>query len=367
MGIKKIKIKSGERYVVSVYVGNYHRLKKSFKSKKEAQYWEAEQKALSRGGIESFARLNSRITVVEVALNWFETKVKPQRSPKTISEYRSILNKYIVPRYGRIQVQRIFSGHADDLVLFCKQRELSPKTINKIIMVFKQVLKFAEQHKYVIKNALSGYAELKVQKRKDEFLTVAEIKQLLRTVRFDIIYSVLVLALNTGMRLGEILGLCWDRVDFETNFITVSRTLARTGLQETTKTHLIRHIPMNDEIKRLLRELVGKQKSVQFVFCKDDGTPWNPDHFAAREFRRALDKASIRKIRFHDLRHTYASQFMMSGGDIYDLQRILGHSKIEMTQRYAHLSPHYLAKQVNLIRFNGDDEAKSDIHVVLHQ
>lgn len=356
MGIKKVKNLTGDRYVATVYLGNYQRVKRSFSSKKEAQYWAAEQRTLSKGGLETITRLHSRAPFGQIAADWFENKVLPQKSTKTIAEYRSILSKHLIPKYGGVYVQHIFSGHADSLIQTCKVKELAPKTINKILMVFKQVMKFAEQHKYVIKNQLAGYPELKVQKRKDEFLATAEIKQLLRANRNELIYPMLILALNTGMRLGEILGLCWDRVDFNTNFITVSRTLSRTELQETTKTHLIRHIPMNDEVLNLMRELVKKQRSLRFVFSKIDGSCWNPDHFGSREFKKALEKSGVRRIRFHDLRHTYASQYMMSGGDIYDLQRILGHSKIEMTQRYAHLSPNYLAKQVNLIRFNGDED-----------
>ena len=76
-----------------------------------------------------------------------------------------------------------------------------------------------------------------------------------------------------------------------------------------------------------------------------------------RDFAKAQKKSGLeRKIRFHDMRHTFASQFMMSGGSLYDLQKILGHTKIEMTMRYAHLSADHLASAINIVSFSGITE-----------
>ncbi len=99
------------------------------------------------------------------------------------------------------------------------------------------------------------------------------------------------------------------------------------------------------------------QKSPQWVFAKESGEPFDVNHLSQREFKKALTKAHIASnFRFHDLRHTYASHFVMKGGDLFTLQRILGHSTIQMTQRYAHHSQEYLNQAVKIIDFNRNFE-----------
>ncbi|MBY0314082.1 MAG: site-specific integrase [Bdellovibrionales bacterium] len=157
--------------------------------------------------------------------------------------------------------------------------------------------------------------------------------------------------INTGMRLGEICGLCWDQVNFQSRQIVVRRTMSSKGLQESTKTKRVRYVPMNHQVFSLLEKLSRQSKS-DFVCLNEKGNHWNVDH-SGRWFKEALDKAKVRKIRFHDLRHTYASQFMMNNGNIYDLQKILGHTDMKMTMKYAHLSPDHLLSASNVVSFSG--------------
>ncbi len=110
---------------------------------------------------------------------------------------------------------------------------------------------------------------------------------------------------------------------------------------------------MNHEVRRVLEGLRKKQEHLQIIFCESPGEPFNVHHLY-RDFSKVQKKAGFqRRIRFHDLRHTFASQFMMSGGSLYDLQKILGHTKIEMTMRYAHLSADHLATAINIVSFSG--------------
>lgn len=158
-------------------------------------------------------------------------------------------------------------------------------------------------------------------------------------------------ALNTGLRLGEICGLCWDRVNFESGSITISRTLTREGIKNTTKTHKARHIPMNTTTRAVLLKRF-KSKTTKLVFHTPDGNSIPYDHFTQRDFKKAQKHAQMENmIRFHDLRHTYASHFVMSGGDIYVLQKLLGHSNIETTMIYAHLDERFLREASEIINF----------------
>ncbi|MGZ3695749.1 MAG: tyrosine-type recombinase/integrase, partial [Bdellovibrionota bacterium] len=90
----------------------------------------------------------------------------------------------------------------------------------------------------------------------------------------------------------------------------------------------------------------------EFVFSDEAGNPVDAHHLC-RVFHRSQKKAGFsRLIRFHDMRHTFASHFMMNGGNIYDLQKLLGHSTLEMTQRYAHMSPDHLEKAIQIVSFS---------------
>ncbi|RYZ87538.1 MAG: site-specific integrase [Proteobacteria bacterium] len=152
------------------------------------------------------------------------------------------------------------------------------------------------------------------------------------------------------MRRGELCGLKWDRIDLVRNQIVISRSLSRYGLSESTKSGKKRFVPINSVMKDLLRSLMKEQRG-EFVFSDAEGRSLDVHHMY-RDFRAAQTRAGFtRRIRFHDLRHTFASHFMMNGGNIYDLQKILGHSSLEMTQRYAHMSPDHLAQAIQIVSF----------------
>ena len=129
----------------------------------------------------------------------------------------------------------------------------------------------------------------------------------------------------------------------------ICRLRDRNGLGDRTKTVKSRRfIPINAVVKN---HLLGLKKTSQtdYVFVDKDNDPFDVDHLY-RELRVFLKKSKIDKIfRFHDLRHTFASHFMMNGGNIYDLQKILGHTSLEMTQRYAHLAPEHLVRASNVV------------------
>ncbi len=145
----------------------------------------------------------------------------------------------------------------------------------------------------------------------------------------------------------------WDKVNFDTSQMEISRLRDRNGLGDRTKTIKSRRfIPMNAVVKAHLLEL--KQTSrTDLVVVDEDFQAFDVNHLF-RAFKRVLKKAGIKShFRFHDLRHSFASHFMMNGGNIYDLQKILGHTSLEMTQRYAHLSPGHLVLASNVVSFGG--------------
>lgn len=287
---------------------------------------------------------------------WFENIVQPMRSVKTAAEYQVIYKKHFSESLGSSNIHQIRRSDIESLQSSLSKKGLQPKSTNKIMGVLKTLLNFAVRMDYLHASPMNGLASLKAPQRRLEYLSEAEISQVLNHARFKPYYPVIVTAINTGMRIGEILGLCWDSIRWDSESIEVSRSLSRYKLNERTKTSLIRHIPMNDTMKALLKDQFKNQKNPKFVFTDESGQPFRSDHFCKRIFHPLLEEAGVKKIRFHDLRHTFASQFMMKGGNIYDLQKILGHTSVVMTQVYAHLSPQHLKKAIQIVNFSADEK-----------
>jgi integrase len=134
--------------------------------------------------------------------------------------------------------------------------------------------------------------------------------------------ELVVLAINTGMRFGEMNDLTWDRVDL------LNRTIWLPG--RATKNKKGRHVPLNDNALAALNAIPERI---------DGGRVFTNARMNEDPFKIALKRARIKNFRFHDLRHTFASRLVMAGIDLYRVSQLLGHSNVLMTQRYAHLAP----------------------------
>jgi integrase len=135
--------------------------------------------------------------------------------------------------------------------------------------------------------------------------------------------------------------------------------MTRQGLQDFTKSKRIRRIGINPQLDFELRKIKKQNPDSDFVFT-EKGMPISPDHFTSRKFSLFLKEAGVRNLRFHDLRHTFASHFMMNGGNIYQLQHVLGHTETSMTMRYAHLSESYLVEAASTVAFSAEEIKSKD-------
>ena len=136
--------------------------------------------------------------------------------------------------------------------------------------------------------------------------------------------TILKIALYTGMRLGEIFALQWNQIDFGTRTIRVEKT----------KSGRIRHIPINNFLFQELLRLKNRNGQTNYLFFKSEtGKPLTT---VKTGFKAACKRAGIEGLRFHDLRHTFASRLVASGIDIETVRSLLGHSDIKMTMRYTH-------------------------------
>jgi integrase len=149
----------------------------------------------------------------------------------------------------------------------------------------------------------------------------------------DYLNPLVTVAVHTGMRKGELLSLKWDQVNSEQGIITLYDT----------KNGERRDIPMDETVKATLREM---ERRGDYVFCTAEGKAFVR---AQKSFEVALKKSGIRNFRFHDLRHTFASNLAMAGEDLNTIRELLGHKDLTMTLRYAHLAPNHKTRAVNVL------------------
>lgn len=214
--------------------------------------------------------------------------------------------------------------------------QVSVFTVANELTVLRHMLRLARRWGY-----LDQVPEIEMPKKpagRLRYLDEAEIARLLtacRASRNPYLAAIVTIAINTGMRKSEILGLEWERVDIATARITLYQTKA--GKQ--------RGVPMNCAVYDALTALEHEPAKRQgLLFRKRDERRWGQIRTA---FEGAVTKAGLKDFRFHDLRHTAASHLVMRGANLMDVKEVLGHSDLKMTLRYAHLSPAHLRRAVD--------------------
>lgn len=357
--MEKIKRKDGIKIRERIYIGGKEYKSPCFDKRSDAVAWKSVKLAekrqfLATGVMPVMKPMIDEVKFKDFAKWWLNTRVAARSTARTVERYDMNLRVHIFPMFGELLLTQITREHADLLISKLRESNHNPVGTNLVVGVFKQVMSEAFKLEKIPKYPFSDYAKVKESKRPDTFMTKEEIEKFLFVNKDDPHYWLFVTAINTGMRRGELAGLQWDRVNFETGFIQISRLRDRNGLADRTKTrNSQRRIPMSDIVKHALMELKNRNLHPEYVFCTSYGKPFDEGHIYWY-FQRAQKKAQIQThYRFHDLRHTFASHFVMNGGSLYDLQKLLGHARFEETQRYAHLTPEHLAKAVNIVSFGG--------------
>jgi len=222
-----------------------------------------------------------------------------------------------------------------DIEKYKRQRreEVSPATINRELSGLRNMYNRAIEWGMTEKNPVKGVKFFRENEGRLRFLGKEEIKRLYDACP-DYLKPIVALAVSTGMRKGEILGLKWLDVDFRRRIIIILKT----------KGQKKREIPIGLGISRLLLRQ-RKYPDSPHVFCREDGRPVGSFRKA---FDRVLKRAGIRDFTFHDLRHTFASHLVMRGVDLKTVQEIMGHSSFVTTLRYAHLAESHKRKAMEL-------------------
>ncbi len=288
---------------------------------------------------------DSRIKFKDFASTYLEMHSKPNKRSWKSSDF--YIMKSLVPFFGEKYLSEIDSLMVEAYKVK-RRMEVQPATTNRALACLKSMFNRAIDWNMAKDNPVKKVKFFKEAPGRLKYLEKEQIEKLLR-VCSPVLKTVVTIAINTGMRKSEIKFLRWPDIDFEKGFICLFET----------KNNEKRYIPINPAVREALLS-IRKHPDSSYVFAGKDGEPFN----IRKSFETALRKCGILGIRFHDLRHTFASHLVMAGVDLNTVRELLGHKDLKMTLRYSHLSPDHKSRAVEILYKKMDTiwtpESKSD-------
>jgi len=328
----------------------------------------------------------SKDTLEKWLNRWIEEYVVNNVKTSTRISYEGIVKHQLIPRIGKLKLcelkktdienmysQLLVNGRADG------KGGLNIKTIENVALCLHKALQTALEHEYILKNPADSakvptLKRINATKKEIEILTKDEQKALVAVCDYSAYGMGIITALNTGVRLGELLGLTWQDVDFDKKTISISKQVSRLhdyssnakaktklGIQKDTKTSAsTRIISMNNYlVERLLKYKEMQEENIKkwgkayqnlnMVFAREDGFYIDPSTFRDK-YLKMLQIAGLKHYKFHALRHTFATRALEAGIDVKVVSKILGHAGVQITMdTYMHVLPELQSEAMNKI------------------
>jgi integrase len=302
-------------------------------------------------------------TVAQYLAYWLEHSVKDAVRPRTYERYEAIVRLHIVPVFGQVKLQALTPQHVQTLKSKKLKEGLSSTTVSAIQEMLHKALDDAMKMGLIARNVCDVVSPPRKQHEEIHPLTAEQSRRLLDAAKGHPQEALFVLALATGMRRGELLGLKWQDIDFTAGVLHVRRALSGLPTQmgrergdlyieaepktrssrrsialphfavEALKQHRIRQGEMR-------RAAGDAWEDHDYVFCTPLGTHLSPGYNVLVQLKMLLKKADLPDVRFHDLRHSAATLLLSKDVHPKVVQEILGHSEISMTMDiYSHVLP----------------------------
>ena len=295
-------------------------------------------------------------TVAEWCRLWYETYSKPNLRFSTADSYKVILEKHIIPAIGGIKLRQLTALHIQQMYNHAKEQgrvrrwekttdlSLANSTVRRIHMVLNSCLQQAVKERIIPYNPCESCRVPKLEKKEMTIIPPEKVGAYLRAAEEYGVLPIFYLELTSGLRRGELLGLQWSDLDPENQLITVNKQLSKINgelVLTTPKTqNSIRKVAVPKRTVELLIAEHEKHPDSPLMFASPrTGSYWSPDAIG-RVHKKLLAMAEIdSSVRFHDLRHTFATLAMQSGVDVKTLASMLGHYSAGFTlDTYTHIT-----------------------------
>ena len=326
---------------------------KSVLGKTQAEVKEKLKKALMEAGQIDFTK-SGKYTVGTWMDEWFENVAKIKVRSSSHQTYRGYIDNHIKPNIGNIPLEKLTTMDLQKLyrTLLTKGRVerieaekqpsgLSAKTVRNINQVISSALDLAVAQKIILSNPTDACELPKVEHREMQTIPEEQLQAFLAEAKATGVYEMYYIELATGLRRGELLGLKWQDIDWKNGIIKVRRQIARVDgqiVEAPLKTkNSYRTVTISPQAIEVLKQQKAKNHD-QYVFPSPNGGPISPDS-VNNMLKRVLARAGIPKVRFHDLRHTFATIALQNGVDIKTVSGMLGHFSAGFTlDTYAHVT-----------------------------
>lgn len=295
---------------------------------------------------------SDRLTVREFLSDWLSESVKPAVRPRTYQSYAELVRLHLEPSLGRIRLSKLTPRDVQKLINSKLNKGLSSRRVQYIHAVLRKALGQAEKWGFVARNVAKLADIPKVEQPEISPFDPDEARLFVKAIEGERLEALYLLAIATGLRQAEILGLSWKDVDFKQSQCSVRKTLQRIDGEfrfvepKTARSRRILALPeivitsLRTHKGRQVGEMLAagdKWESSDLVFTDAYGGPLS-DRVVRGRFYRILESVGLRRQRFHDLRHACASLMISQGVPSREVMETLGHSTIAMTlNRYAHI------------------------------
>ena len=273
-------------------------------------------------------------TFAEFAQTFMATYARSNNKPSEYEAKRSILTHHLLPAFGSRPLDEITGKEIEDLKARLLDTKRSAKRINNVLNVLSKILRYATEIELL--DRMPKIKTLKVPPQKFDFFTFEALEALVaKSAQEPEWHAAVLVAGETGLRLGEMLALEWTDIDLKNRLLTVMRNDWR-GSIGAPKSGRDRKILLTTRVTaalKAIRHLKGK-----LVFCRGDGSRWTNTTMRAG-IKRQEKRAGLRVTGWHVLRHSFCSHLAMRGAPAIAIKELAGHSSIAVTNRYMHLAP----------------------------